>query len=185
MHFCSLLVEVREPKWGDVLFLPSTVTSCSPLLGPHQALGRRSKALTALLKQRYSASLARDEGFAAYLMQARSAAYVSEGDVSVSGDDVSQPSTGNLLRTCGLLFTISEMRVALSNTILTRSPAPLPLSLPSAQVERVYLGVGVGTGGLGGLLGGLLKSLTAMDDEEGSEEDDDKEGSNDREDRDN
>ena len=79
MHFCSLLVEVREPKWGDVLFLPSTVTSCSPLLGPHQALGRRSKALTALLKQRYSASLARYEVFAAYLMQVRMAASVGGG----------------------------------------------------------------------------------------------------------
>ena len=79
MHFCSLLVEVREPKWGDVLFLPSTVTSCSPLLGPHQALGRWSKALTALLKQRYSASLARDEVFAAYLMQVRMAASVRGG----------------------------------------------------------------------------------------------------------
>ena len=120
MRFCSLLVEVREPKWWEGMCLPlvpvavrqglpssglvpksapslsafychwsvappsplhtHTQSSLSPLLAPHcQALGRRSKALTALLKQRYSASLARDEVFAAYLMQARSAAYVSGG----------------------------------------------------------------------------------------------------------
>ena len=39
---------------------------------PGQALGRRSKALTALLRQRYSESLLRDEAvFAAYLTQVR------------------------------------------------------------------------------------------------------------------
>jgi len=38
------------------------------------------------------------------------------------------------------------------------------------QVERIYLGIGAdSSGGLGGLLGGLLKSLSSLDDEESDE----------------
>lgn len=45
----------------------------------------------------------------------------------------------------------------------------IPRSL-RLQIERVFLGVGVGSGGFGGLLGGLLKSLTTMEEEEEEEE---------------